>query len=389
MDHLEEDERRRLLDGYDRIEKEHLARKQGIADQGLGKEKGPGSFGEQITGGLEDAAASMQNIQGDWENAVTGLQQTWADGLARMMEGTLSWKEAVRGLWESLRDTVVNLIAQMVTKYVVGKLLELVVHKSTAAAETAAEQQRSAQLMQIKFRDYLISIGIDKATAASAASSAFAKVGSNAAVSASNTVASESKSNWIYALIAGAAVLAAVLAMRGNIKSAAGGMDIGPGENPLTQLHEKEMVLPAPLAERVRAMSTPPIAQARSIVTALVPAVPAMAAIAGTLVSFKRGIASAAGGWDIGPHVAAPALAVLHQREMVLPATMADRIRNLSSPARETEDDRDRPVVHIHQGNVHAWDSEDAGRVYKRTMGELVDALEDAYRNGRFRGRRG
>ncbi len=38
-------------------------------------------------------------------------------------------------------------------------------------------------------------------------------------------------------------------------KSAAGGYDIPSGVNPVTQLHEEEMVLPSPLANAVRRMA--------------------------------------------------------------------------------------------------------------------------------------
>lgn len=58
------------------------------------------------------------------------------------------------------------------------------------------------------------------------------------------------------AVAAGAAV--AVLGFAGKIMSAEGGFDIPAGVNPLTQLHAREMVLPASLADQVRAMSGSP-----------------------------------------------------------------------------------------------------------------------------------
>jgi hypothetical protein len=56
---------------------------------------------------------------------------------------------------------------------------------------------------------------------------------------------------WIVAPMAAAAAFAGVEAFG----SAEGGFDIPPGVNPVTQLHAKEMVLPANLAEGVRNMS--------------------------------------------------------------------------------------------------------------------------------------
>jgi hypothetical protein len=56
---------------------------------------------------------------------------------------------------------------------------------------------------------------------------------------------------WIIAPVAAAAAFAGVEAFG----SAEGGFDIPPGVNPMTQLHAKELVLPAHLAEGVRNMT--------------------------------------------------------------------------------------------------------------------------------------
>jgi hypothetical protein len=57
------------------------------------------------------------------------------------------------------------------------------------------------------------------------------------------------------AIAAMGAVLAAVGGLSAKVPSAAGGFDIPKGMNPLTQLHEREMVLPATLADTVRDMA--------------------------------------------------------------------------------------------------------------------------------------
>jgi hypothetical protein len=60
----------------------------------------------------------------------------------------------------------------------------------------------------------------------------------------------------ILAIAAMAAMLASVGALSGGIKSARGGFDIPAGLNPMTQLHEQEMVLPKEQAEAVRNMAS-------------------------------------------------------------------------------------------------------------------------------------
>lgn len=58
----------------------------------------------------------------------------------------------------------------------------------------------------------------------------------------------------VLAVAAGASALALVGGIAGNIKSARGGYDIPSGVNPVTQLHEEEMVLPKQHANTIRAL---------------------------------------------------------------------------------------------------------------------------------------
>jgi hypothetical protein len=72
---------------------------------------------------------------------------------------------------------------------------------------------------------------------------------------------------------AAALAYAGVLAFGAKVPSAAGGFDIPAGANPLTQLHEKEMVLPAKYADAIRQMTetkegrgdAPPIVELRGV----------------------------------------------------------------------------------------------------------------------------
>ncbi len=85
-----------------------------------------------------------------------------------------------------------------------------------------------------------------------------ASIGANAAEAGSGAAASQASIPYIgpiLAIAAMAAVFAAVAGMAGRVPSAAGGFDIPSGLNPLTQLHEEEMVLPADLANPLRQMA--------------------------------------------------------------------------------------------------------------------------------------
>jgi hypothetical protein len=87
---------------------------------------------------------------------------------------------------------------------------------------------------------------------------AMARMGTNAAEAGSGAAASQASIPFVgpvLAIAAMGAIFAAVMGMSSKVPSAAGGFDIPGGVNPLTQLHEKEMVLPAKYAEVIRGMA--------------------------------------------------------------------------------------------------------------------------------------
>jgi hypothetical protein len=87
---------------------------------------------------------------------------------------------------------------------------------------------------------------------------AMAGIGVKAAEAGAGAAASQASIPIIgpgLALAAMASVFAAVAGMSGKVPSAARGYDIPFGVNPLTQLHEREMVLPAPQADVIRDMA--------------------------------------------------------------------------------------------------------------------------------------
>ena len=99
---------------------------------------------------------------------------------------------------------------------------------------------------------------------------------------------------------------------------------------------------------------------------ALAPAA-AAAAVAGAL-SFAP-MASAAGGFDI-PSGLNP-ITQLHQREMVLPADLADNVRNMTGGG----------DVHLH---VNAVDGQSVRRLFQDNGSHLAQVLKDLHRNGRL-----
>ena len=82
------------------------------------------------------------------------------------------------------------------------------------------------------------------------------------------------------------------------------------------------------------------------------------------------GLASAAGGWD---RVPSDQLAMIHKNEMVLPAHLAEPIRQMAASGGAGAE------VHI-----HAVDAQSVQRLFARNQGSLMKVMGQAARNGRW-----
>jgi hypothetical protein len=149
----------------------------------------------------------------DWQGFFNNIGQSFGSVVGGLVTGTMTWGQAVKGLFSSLLSSIAGFIGQIIAK----KVAAFAVEKGLA----------------------LMGIGLDAtkaATGAAASQAAIPVVGPG------------------LALAAMAAVFAAVMGM-GKRASARGGYDIPSGVNPVTQLHEEEMVLPKEQANAVRDMA--------------------------------------------------------------------------------------------------------------------------------------
>ena len=142
-----------------------------------------------------------------------------------------------RGIYQSF---VTHLITKPLGEWLASQARMLAVKMGFARQEEVLQQVTSGKILGTKAAE---EIGV---------------VSSNAAEAGSGAAASQASIPIVgpmLALAAMAAVFAAVMALGGKRKSAAGGFDIPKGLNPMTQLHEEEMVLPKHLANAVRGMA--------------------------------------------------------------------------------------------------------------------------------------
>lgn len=147
------------------------------------------------------------------DNVVKGMETAMQQSIANMLNGTQTLRQGLTSIWQGIRASVVGEIGKMV------------------AARVAAFAREKLLTMA--------SIGADAA-----------KAGAGAAASqAAIPIVGPS-----LALASMAAVMGAVLGLQGSIPSAEGGWSIPAGTNPIAQLHEREMVLPAQYADVIRGM---------------------------------------------------------------------------------------------------------------------------------------
>jgi hypothetical protein len=185
---------------------------------------------------LQGAQQSMQV----WQDLSSRMSSLWDKGVEAMMNGTLRWRNALKAVGTEAVGWFANSVVKpMAAQWLIGE-------ETKTAATSIGERLRMALGLQ----------GAATTTAAKA-SEATAVVSANAAEAASGAASSQASIPYvgpILAIAAMGAILAAVSGLTGGIKSAAGGFDIPSGTNPVTQLHEEEMVLPKGIANPLRKM---------------------------------------------------------------------------------------------------------------------------------------
>lgn len=225
LENLKPDERRRLNNELAQIDAEYAAQERELA----------ATRRAQIDQFSRNTAKSTRQI---WEAALQPITQQFASFFNGMLTGAQSFRQGMIQIMDNLVSQFVNQIAEMANSWLAGEIAKRTSSQATAAV-TAATAASSAAT----------------STAASAASGT-AQVGTNAAVGASGAFASIAAIPVVGPFMApmiAAGVMAAIMGF-GSLISARGGADIGPGVNPMAQLHEEEMVLPAHIANPLRSM---------------------------------------------------------------------------------------------------------------------------------------
>ncbi len=227
--------------------------KQQMAELGQGHEREQTkNQGKRENQRRKDAPNVMEMLQDGGKNVWQEAQQQMGQAFSAMLSRTQNFRQAMNGFFKSMGQTFIQ---EMVTKPLAGMMQRMV--------------QESAIYKMIFGTKETLETAAAAKTAATKATETTAVVGSNAVQAASGAAASQASIPYvgpILAVAAMAAMMAAVMGLMGGggssttttttrIPSAAGGWDIPAGINPLTQLHENEMVLPAEHAQTIREMA--------------------------------------------------------------------------------------------------------------------------------------
>ncbi len=189
---------------------------------------------------LISAAVRERSALGDAFAQTLGGEGSWQRMLDGMLMQAQTWQEALGGLF---RQTGQVFLQELITKPAAAWLASLAKMLLVKLGFLSQEQTADAAASSAKIGMKGEEMGF--------------VVGANAAEAGSGAAASQASIPYVgpvLALAAMAAIFAAVMSL-GSKKSAAGGYDIPKGVNPMTQLHEEEMVLPSPLANAVRRMA--------------------------------------------------------------------------------------------------------------------------------------
>lgn len=208
------------------------------------------------------SSAEMKDFEDKFGDLTSRMSGLWDKGIQSMMNGTLTWKNAMNAIFTELAGAFIqSMITAPMKKYAASLATRLAVKLGFIKTETAAEVAgQTAQTGAV--------VAGESMKTAATATGVFTRLG----IKLMGTIKSIMMSAWeamaaawaalsaipivgpALGVAAGIAAFAGVSAIVGKVASARGGYDIPAGVNPMTQLHEEEMVLPKQHANTIRAL---------------------------------------------------------------------------------------------------------------------------------------
>lgn len=208
------------------------------------------------------SSAEMKDFEDKFGDLTSRMSGLWDKGIQSMMNGTLTWKNAMNAIFTELAGAFIqSMITAPMKKYAASLATRLAVKLGFIKTETTAEVAgQAAQTGAVVAGETTKTMATSTGALARLAIKAGEAIKSimmyawEAMAGAFKAMVSIPYIGPVLAVAAGASALALVGGLAGKIKSARGGYDIPAGVNPMTQLHEEEMVLPKQHANTIRAL---------------------------------------------------------------------------------------------------------------------------------------
>lgn len=203
----------------------------------------------------KDAPNVMEMLQDGGKNVWQQAQQQMSQAFTAMLTRAQSFRQAMGGVFSSIRQTFVQEMVSKPLAALVGRFAkEGAMWLANGTRQIAAQTATSAAVTGIKKVETTENVGMNAIQAAAEAFKAMAGIPYVGPILAVGAAAAAMAA--VYGLMSGmGGGGSSTSTTTTRIPSAAGGWDIPAGINPLTQLHENEMVLPAEHAQTIREMA--------------------------------------------------------------------------------------------------------------------------------------
>ena len=228
--------------------------KQQMAELGQGHEREQGkNKGKREQQRRKDAPSFSEMLEDGGKNVWQTAQDQMGQAFSAMLSRTQTFSQAMTGFFKSTGQAFIQ---EMVTKPLMGMMQRMVqesaIYKSIFSTKQSMEQAGAAETVATKTAETSAVVGANATQAASGAAA------SQAAIPITGPTLAAAAMGAMFALVmglVGGGGGSKTSTTTTRIPSAAGGWDIPAGINPLTQLHENEMVLPAEHAQTIREMA--------------------------------------------------------------------------------------------------------------------------------------
>jgi hypothetical protein len=172
-----------------------------------------------------------------WKGILAPISSAFQSSLNGLIEGNETLRQATARMALSIVTQFADMAVKRATDWIASELTMTEATEAGTAARAAAQQAGQGA-----------SLALD-------ADTAIKRIGSGAAETYAGVFAWASPELGPFAAVPAAAASALVLAKEALVPSAAAGWDVPAGLNPMTQLHEREMVLPSRYADVIRGMA--------------------------------------------------------------------------------------------------------------------------------------